>query len=378
MKVFVSSIMRGFQDYRQAARKAIKLLEHEPVMAEDFGARPESAPRACLGEVALSDVLVLVLGAKYSGDPAQDPSVTEQEYDEAISLSKPILAFAAKMDMEPRQRQFLKKVEARVTRDQFDTPESLKDAIVTAIHKLSRKAAPPRSASEAQAAFGSARSQIDRQINETMVSLASIPVDASIALSAGRIGSSSFPEEIAGKLMSSTYGFFDLKYGFEGAICGDGILVSQSGQYGSMEAYAYVCQSGPLLLGKTLREQETSDWQARFDSSFAIDEVQVRKFLIQFAGSTFETYRSVYKYTGQIYVQAGIVKMGSKTFGQRPTAEGHGGTLYMGTGADPAYVPSSPSAQSLPRTRKEQIALADEFTKEFRWLFKKDGRLMKG
>ncbi|WP_460060479.1 DUF4062 domain-containing protein [Pseudomonas sp. S2_A05] len=40
MKVFVSSVVGGFEQYRAAARKAITLLEHAPVMCEELGARP--------------------------------------------------------------------------------------------------------------------------------------------------------------------------------------------------------------------------------------------------------------------------------------------------------------------------------------------------
>lgn len=38
-KVFVSSIMRGFAEERQAAAEAIETLRHLPVMAENFGPR---------------------------------------------------------------------------------------------------------------------------------------------------------------------------------------------------------------------------------------------------------------------------------------------------------------------------------------------------
>lgn len=42
MKVFISSLISGFEEFRSAARDAVRQLGHEPVMAEDFGAQPAS------------------------------------------------------------------------------------------------------------------------------------------------------------------------------------------------------------------------------------------------------------------------------------------------------------------------------------------------
>jgi hypothetical protein len=42
MKVFISSLIAGFGPVRQACRGAVTALRHEPVMAEDFGARADS------------------------------------------------------------------------------------------------------------------------------------------------------------------------------------------------------------------------------------------------------------------------------------------------------------------------------------------------
>lgn len=48
MKIFISSLIRGFEPYRAAARDAVTQLGYEPVMAEDFPAQPNSPQVACL------------------------------------------------------------------------------------------------------------------------------------------------------------------------------------------------------------------------------------------------------------------------------------------------------------------------------------------
>ena len=42
MEVFVSSLISGMEEDRAAVRRAIERLGHRAVMAEDFGARPDS------------------------------------------------------------------------------------------------------------------------------------------------------------------------------------------------------------------------------------------------------------------------------------------------------------------------------------------------
>ena len=60
MKVFISSLISGMEAERAAAKKAIALFRHQPVMAEDFGARPNSPQVACLSGLRDADAVVLI------------------------------------------------------------------------------------------------------------------------------------------------------------------------------------------------------------------------------------------------------------------------------------------------------------------------------
>jgi hypothetical protein len=93
MKVFISSLIGGFEPERQAARRAVETLRYQPIMAEDFGAQPTSPQVACLQGVRDSDLVVLILGERYGAiPPGSSLSATHQEYREARA-SKPVLAF---------------------------------------------------------------------------------------------------------------------------------------------------------------------------------------------------------------------------------------------------------------------------------------------
>lgn len=93
MKVFLSSLISGFEPFRAAARAAITTLRHEPLMAEDFGASLNSPQVACLTALREADVVLLVLGDRYGAVQANSGlSATHEEYREARGR-KPVIAF---------------------------------------------------------------------------------------------------------------------------------------------------------------------------------------------------------------------------------------------------------------------------------------------
>jgi hypothetical protein len=140
MKVFVSSVVSGFELYRAAAKKAISLLGHTPVMCEGFGARPYSSQHACMTEVDQADVVVLILGANFGYQTETGESVTQQEFRRAKAAGKPILAFLETVEMDERQKAFSWEVSDyldglfRVT---FSDQYQLSDGIVQGLNQMS-------------------------------------------------------------------------------------------------------------------------------------------------------------------------------------------------------------------------------------------------
>lgn len=138
MKVFISSLISGFEAERHAARRAVTSLRHEPVMAEDFSARPDSPQIACLQQLRESDVIVLVLGANYGFVPADSAiSATHQEYREA-QKTKSVLAFIQQgVTPDPEQSRFIEEVQAwedGLFRAGFAGSEDLQDGITRALY----------------------------------------------------------------------------------------------------------------------------------------------------------------------------------------------------------------------------------------------------
>ncbi|GFE76154.1 DUF4062 domain-containing protein [Novosphingobium sp. TCA1] len=140
MRIFISSLISGFEPQRAAARRAVSTLRHEPVMAEDFGAQPHSPQIACLQGLRGSDMVVLILGEGYGFVPPGSPlSATHQEYREARE-TRPVLAFVQEgIAPGPEQAAFIAEVQAwegGLFRGSFMGPEDLQDNITRALHDV--------------------------------------------------------------------------------------------------------------------------------------------------------------------------------------------------------------------------------------------------
>lgn len=138
-RVFISSMIAGFAEYRQAAKEAIELMGHKPIMSEQLGARPYSSEIACTTEVEKADVYLLVMGEKYGFETEAGLSVTHVEFRAARDANKPILSFVQNSPTEGKQTSFRQEVEdfhSGLFRGKFATPGELKDGLVKALHEL--------------------------------------------------------------------------------------------------------------------------------------------------------------------------------------------------------------------------------------------------
>lgn len=121
---------------RAAAKRAIELLRHQAVMAEDFGAQPSSPQVACLSGVRQADLVVLILGGRYGARQASGLSATHEEY-RAAQGEKPVLVFLQRADPEPDQADFIAEVsgwEQGMFREPFASHAELGERLTRALH----------------------------------------------------------------------------------------------------------------------------------------------------------------------------------------------------------------------------------------------------
>jgi hypothetical protein len=138
MKVFISSLITGFEAERDAAEAAITTLGQQAIRAEQFPAFAVTPQQACLAGVRDSDVVVLLLGGRYGATQPSGLSATHEEYREARERV-PVLVFVqADADLEPAQRAFLDEVQAWATghfRDSFGSLAELQRAVTRGLHE---------------------------------------------------------------------------------------------------------------------------------------------------------------------------------------------------------------------------------------------------
>ena len=96
MEFFISSVVTGYEDHRDEAKRAVEYLGHRATRIEDETslASPPGPQQACLDAVRACDAVVLLLGERY-GDiqEGSNKSATHEEWAEARRIGKPVLAF---------------------------------------------------------------------------------------------------------------------------------------------------------------------------------------------------------------------------------------------------------------------------------------------
>jgi hypothetical protein len=234
MKVFVSSLIGGYEALRQAARDAIVSLGHEPIMAEDFRAQPNSPQLACLKGLRMADLVVLVLVDRY-GQPQAGSGVspTHEEYLEAKGR-KPILLFVQEgVTAEPKQQELLREVQGwqgGLFREGFTSPEQLRTLITRSIHsyELAHAAGPVNGAALAReaAALISGQERGGGQGSPALrFALACGPTCQ--LLRPAELEAESLAEAIQQRAMFGSPRVFAKDQGVETSIKGDSLLLSQ-------------------------------------------------------------------------------------------------------------------------------------------------------
>jgi hypothetical protein len=103
-RVFVSSVVDGFGQFREAARGAIVAAGGEPVLVnEDLPALATSSRNACLDVIDSCDYFVSIIGSRGGWTAPSGKLVVEEEYEHARARKMPVLAFEH-VELAPRLR----------------------------------------------------------------------------------------------------------------------------------------------------------------------------------------------------------------------------------------------------------------------------------
>jgi hypothetical protein len=157
MKVFLSSTYIDLIYYRKAAIEALERLDQQIVRMEVFGARPEEPYNACLFEIESCDLFVGIYAHRYGYIPSGfSCSITEEEFNHAKKLGKPIFCFFVDEDYpwlppmieeqpgKTKLQSFKARIGSEIVRDIFTTPEDLAVKVATAVGRYLSHANPTK------------------------------------------------------------------------------------------------------------------------------------------------------------------------------------------------------------------------------------------
>ena len=135
-RVFISSVVNGFEDERTVACNAVKATGAIPILSENFVASPKDPRSVCLTEVEKSNVYVGILGDKYGWVSSSGLSVTHEEYEHAKKLAIPRYIFISEGAKEPKQADLINQIESYergVFRNKYSNTSDLYDKIYAAL-----------------------------------------------------------------------------------------------------------------------------------------------------------------------------------------------------------------------------------------------------
>lgn len=147
MKVFLSSVISGFEPFRAAAAHGIEMLGHTVVRSQDFPAASHSPQVACLNGIRDSDAVVFVLGQRYGPVQRSGLSATHEEFREAKATKPTFVLVQSGVVPEPPQAEFIREArewQAGGVAPSFADPETLTKLVVRALHthELARATGP--------------------------------------------------------------------------------------------------------------------------------------------------------------------------------------------------------------------------------------------
>ena len=143
MKIFISSVISGMEDFRDAVAEAIDTLSYDAVRSEDFNASPESSRIACLEGVRSSDALILIVGERYGDQQASGLSATHEEYKEARETHRPVIVMVQEVQedviREALQNDFLQEIrdwQEGLYTGSFGTRDELFKKTIASFHQI--------------------------------------------------------------------------------------------------------------------------------------------------------------------------------------------------------------------------------------------------
>jgi len=340
MKVFVSSVIKGFETYRAAAREAISLVGSEPIMAEDFPAQSRSSEDACLDGVGRSELYLLILGPRYGPQTRSGLSATEEEYNEACRLRLPVVHFRTTEPMDADQDRFLNRVSGSWSDGNLyrrvDSEQQLKNEIIRSLSDMnrmgSRRTQPPP-----QQALDDLLKSVDPRYEEVVLTVAWVPDGGETSL----LGLNEI-DSVLGRALMPAKELLGFRPSVETFAKEQSVEMQQGDDGRDRFLYVELHDDGRLVCGVGLRNDHRS--QVDLAAHYVIDSGQVERTVTAFlrltAGiiNTIDSSNSI----RQGWLQCRLKGVRQRLVGRMPAAQQSSFTVPMHDLRDPLEFPSAP------------------------------------
>jgi hypothetical protein len=138
--VFVSSIVDGFRDYRQAAREGIEAGGGRPLLVnEDLPSLATSPRNACLDAIDSSDYVVSIAAGRGGWTAPSGFLVVEEEFEHARRRNLRVLGFVQEAPKDADAERFARRISDFVSggfRTTFSTPAELRGQVERAVREI--------------------------------------------------------------------------------------------------------------------------------------------------------------------------------------------------------------------------------------------------
>ena len=363
MRVFVSSLISGFESLREAAAAAITTLGDEVVRAEDFHASPDSPQQACLAGVREADAVVLILGDRYGYVQQSGLSATHEEYREARELG-PVLVFIQRdAQPEPKQSEFIREVqgwERGHYTAEFSDPEDLRSRVTRALHDF-QLANESRPLNETEL-LGSARSLLpaQHQTNRPAVLVAMAAGPPRAVLRPAELEDEHLRRFLLAEGLTGDDAVLTPSAGTDVAVRGDTIYLRQP----QAERLISLDETGRLLIAQPASED--AGWRSGVPSIIEEDVVAAIERSLRFTARVLDRIDSPRRQT-YVAIVVAVVGAGYLPWRTRAEHQANPNSAGIGLGSSSDVVVSlTPPVRRRPALVHDTTALAQDFAVRIR------------
>ena len=279
-RVFVSSVVEGFEHFRAAARDGIVAAGGEPVLVnEDLPSLAASSRNACLDAVDSSDIVLSIVGARGGWQAPSGKTVVEEEYDRARARKLHVLVFLQETERDAAATAFARMLSDYVDgrfRRTFATPDELRAEVERALRPLIDVPPAPRTTPRAM------RDHFLRPYavqGTTMLRVVLSPERDEEVIDPVRLGAADFRRRVLEIGHAAAVGLLSYEHAKTTTVDGDDLVVIQepNGRHGEGEhVRLQISETGELVMDANVtgRVQRGTRWSMLDSMVVALEDIE--------------------------------------------------------------------------------------------------------